>query len=133
VSEIRPAVEDKNNPLQDILRTPYGQDRRTNLKCPVCDATLINKTSYFLCPNHDGILAFGSLLTKLRSGKFDVVPQRKASATIRNADITCPSCGNMMTRVPYNNGPVVIDTCSRCPYRWLDAGEFSKALPAASK
>ncbi len=132
VKEIRPAVEAKNSPLQDKLRTPYGQDRRTNLKCPICSVTMTNKTTYFSCPNNDGVLAFGSLLAKLRSGKLDIVPRRKSSETVRSTDITCPSCNNQMTRVPYNNGPVIIDTCSRCPYRWLDAGEFSKSLPSAS-
>lgn len=126
IKEIKPAVESKNSPLQDSLRTPYGQDRRKNLKCPLCSKVLLNKTYYFLCPNQDGILAFGSMLKRLRTGKLDIVPNTKQIIPERREDIICPSCDNPMTRIPYNNGPIIIDTCSRCPYRWLDAGEFVK-------
>ncbi len=38
--------------------------------------------------------------------------------------ITCPSCGNPMGKIPYNGGQTMIDSCSNCPYRWLDAGDI---------
>lgn len=128
VQEIKPAVEVKNSPTQNKLRTPYGQDRRTNLKCPLCKAVLINHQTFFACPNNDGVLAFASLLFKIRNNKDGLKFVPSPASTIRSYDIHCPSCGNQMTRTPYLNSPTIVDTCTRCPYRWLDSVELAKAV-----
>lgn len=125
VAEIRPAIEDKNSPLQDRLRNPYGKDRRDSLKCPICQKKMANRELYFECPSHDGVLIKGGNLGPLRSGDIDISHMKPTKAH-RNYDITCPSCNNQMFRLNYNMSKhTIIDSCSHCPYRWLDAGELT--------
>lgn len=123
VDEIRPRISQFLTEEQQSKSAPYQADRRTNLLCPVCGSALTNKDTYFECANGDGLLVKGDLLSDLHEGsvKFS---QTSSSDRNRKGDIKCPSCGHSMQHVNYNGGPVVIDSCSQCPYRWVDGGEI---------
>jgi hypothetical protein len=50
-----------------------------------------------------------------------------------NKQINCPNCHKTMTKLNYNNTGILIDSCSNCPYRWLDRGEISKIKNTKAK
>lgn len=130
VAEIRPAIEDKDNPIEEKLRTPYGDDYRDDLKCPLCNKTLVNKATYMICPDNDGVLINGEHLMQLRQGTLSIPMPTTTAAKQRPEHLICPSCGSQMEHVAYNGSTVIIDSCESCPYRWLDAGELIKPLEA---
>ncbi len=123
VKEIRPAVEKPLTDLQKSISTPYGEDRRNDLLCPFCNSILQNNSKYFSCPNGHGTLISGKSLANLKNGKLTIpyngIPYKRIENTIK-----CPSCGNIMNKVKYDGGTTIIDSCIKCPYRWLDAGEY---------
>ncbi len=123
VAEIRPALGKPLSKKHQAALTPYGKDRRTDIKCPLCNIVLVNKEDYFHCPRGDGVLINGKQLGNVKRGLL-TLPSTRAKLPARTSDIMCPSCGNKMTHVPYNGGSTIIDSCSNCPYRWLDAGEY---------
>lgn len=123
VANIRPAVE---RPLTDQeLRniTPYGRDRRQGLKCPVCQQVMLNEDTHYRCADHHGVLLMGRHLGELRDGTLTIEAQ-DSKATADRGSIECPSCGKMMTQVNYGSSRAVIDSCSGCPYRWLDSADL---------
>jgi Zn-finger nucleic acid-binding protein len=123
VAEIRPALQTPLSNIHQATLTPYGQDRRTDLRCPICKKTLVKREHFFSCPDGDGILVDGATLQQIKQGKI-VVPTEKGRAAQRQTSLACPSCGKQMAQVAYNGGPTIIDSCTHCPYRWLDAGEI---------
>ncbi|QQS18042.1 zf-TFIIB domain-containing protein [Candidatus Saccharibacteria bacterium] len=46
----------------------------------------------------------------------------------RDSELVCPHCGAIMNRVDYNSTGIIIDSCIKCHYRWLDRGEFGKII-----
>jgi Zn-finger nucleic acid-binding protein len=123
IAEIKPAVADKDSPMQTILQAPYGQDRRQDLRCALCGSTLENHDVYFSCPKNDGILINGGHLEQLRQGELSIAMMKTLGDVARDHDITCAACGQKMQRVAYNGSSTIIDVCTNCPYRWLDRGE----------
>ncbi len=130
VREIKPALAKPLTNEQKLQMTPYGKDRRTDLLCPLCQAKLINTGRYFVCPKGEGMLLTGSMLTKLREASSKL-PKISVTARDRSGTLDCPSCGNSMEHVAYNGSRTMIDSCSHCAYRWLDAGELN-TLPNQS-
>lgn len=126
VEQIRPAVAVPLTDQQLQQRTPYQEERRTDLLCPICKQTLSNKNDYLLCPNGDGVLLKGAALVRLQNGELKMPFQNSKPMTGRKTSIVCPSCSNAMERTSYNGSSTTIDTCNHCPYRWLDAGELVK-------
>lgn len=123
VAQIRPAIARPLTPAEIQEITPYGEDFRKQLPCPVCGTAMSNTGEYFTCPEGHGVLATGKELEKLvnipRYGeKVD------DAITKREKPLVCPSCNSQMERVPYNFSQFIIDSCPKCPYRWLDAGEM---------
>lgn len=122
VAEIRPALE---RPLSaaDIARiTPYGQDRREHLPCPLCGAAMPNTDNRFQCPAGHGILLSGKALASMMSGRRI---EAKEDAVPRDHDLRCPGCGHTMNRVGYNGSAMIVDSCTKCTYRWLDESEIA--------
>lgn len=126
IKEIKPAVIDVNTPLQEHIRTPYGEDRREHLKCPICQELLINNVQFYSCPSKHGFLINGKNLTKLLNKEIMIDASTYIKSQKRHEKIKCPSCGMYMKIIAYNGGDPTIDSCSNCPYRWLDYDEISK-------
>ena len=120
--EIRPAVEQKGKPVKHEL--PYGEYGGGELPCPICKTPMGIKTKRLQCPNGHGILINGRYVIEIR-GK-----QLKIDEVIENPtkhdQIICPNCGNEMVTTNYQNTGVIIDSCTNCPFRWLDAKEADK-------
>lgn len=128
VDEIRPALAE---PLTDAQRNavaPYAHDRRNGLACPVCDKELENYDTYYVCPDGHGLLLKGGALMKLRRSELQVKKHNHnhSSSTAKDDIVACPSCGSDMRKVPYNGDKnTIIDSCSKCPYRWIDGGDIA--------
>lgn len=124
IEQIRPAVERPLSPSEQRAITPYGRDRRPSLACPVCQADMPNVDSHFSCPSGHGTLLTGSQLTKLKDRELQPAAQSSA-ITQKRGDIPCPACSKTMHPTPYNGRPeLIIDSCTNCPYRWLDTPEI---------
>lgn len=124
VAQIRPVIEQPLTDAEKQAITPYGEDSRTDLKCPVCGQVLTNTGQYFACPKGDGALVNGRLLPELISKPERVSDPQDIPAISRMKPLVCPSCGATMQHVAYEFSKVIIDSCPNCPYRWLDAGEI---------
>lgn len=130
VEEITPRIGDPLTDAQRNQAAPYGHDRRNNLLCPICQQVMENHDTYYSCTQGHGILLSGGALMDLRKGQLVIRHSDGATAasTERGA-IVCPSCGAIMHRVPYNgNKKIVIDSCSGCPYRWVDSAEIKEVV-----
>jgi len=99
------------------------------MKCPVCTQSLKPFVKdCFICPGEHGALIFNKHLRvkdKDLISKIDPDKTQLISAQ-RNHLISCPHCGSQMYKVDYNSTGIVIDSCLKCHYRWLDKGEFIK-------
>lgn len=130
VAEIRPRLA---TPLSDAQRNavaPYGVDRREGLACPICKAVLVNHESFYSCPNGDGLLTTGRVLSELHTGDMHI-NQQGDTAPAKRGFLVCPSCGNTMEQVRYNGGAdTIIDTCPHCPYRWVDGADMQGIVPS---
>ncbi len=125
IEQIRPAIERPLSPKELLSVTPYGKDYREDLQCPLCNNILVNEEDYFHCPDNHGVLLSGGLLRKLVNG--ELVPKLKYNNPQKHTqDLHCPSCSSPMHKVAYGGGDMIIDSCSVCAYRWLDAGEYTK-------
>lgn len=122
VSNIRPALEAPNTAVDNPNNVPYGQDRRTDLVCPICKIALTNADHYFACPDGHGFLVNGQALVaiKRKTLKLPIVP---AGSSVAHKSLTCPSCETAMVLVDFDGSQTVIDTCPNCPYRWLDGSD----------
>jgi hypothetical protein len=125
VNEIRPAIE---RPLSDkelLELSPYGEDRRVSLQCPLCSQQLVNVGKYFECTQGHGILLTGKRLVQLKNDRLRISASAAPAKTPGRRSLTCPSCSKEMAIVQYNGGKIQIDSCTHCPYRWLDAAEIA--------
>lgn len=122
VKQIQPALAAPLTDADLVAHEPYDQEYRSDLKCPICQTTLDNEGQYLSCPNGHGTLLKGGELAELEKGDVTLnssYPPRP----VKHETLTCPSCGHRMEQTNYNGGPTVVDVCSNCPYRWLDATE----------
>src|SRR5688572_8448101 len=98
--------------------------------CPICHKTLNSQKETFVCSDH-GLLLNGAQLHEARQTNLD--PRISKKQAINNAiskreALKCPHCASLMTPVNYVNTGIIIDSCNKCPYRWLDKGEMEKIL-----
>lgn len=126
VTEIRPAVQIAPTAQEAKNAMSYGDDRRTNLKCPVCQESMKNSGNYFTCTQGDGVLLTGKHLVELKNGTMLLDVASTVAGNKDRGPLTCPSCNSTMEHLAYNGGSQTIDTCPSCPYRWLDAAEVGK-------
>lgn len=122
IQEIKPAVAKPLSENEIALATPYGKNRRDDLLCPVCQRTMTNMDAYFSCPQGDGILVMGNKLKSLLKSKKLSKPPGSSKQT---RQLNCPSCRQNMVHVAYNASDTYIDSCSNCPYRWLDVTDLA--------
>lgn len=99
------------------------------MKCPECAQTLKTfNRDCFVCSDGHGALIFNKhlrekdedLVSKIEQGEMLPV------STQRTHSIACPHCGTLMHQVDYNSTGIIIDSCLKCHYRWLDRGELRK-------
>lgn len=121
IKEIRPALERPLTKAELAALAPYGEDYRDNLKCPVCKQHMKNNQQYHSCPNGHGILITGAQLIKLKKNSLRFT--KNSDSSVR-PNINCPSCGQAMHEVAYAGSATTIDSCTKCPYRWLDAHDY---------
>ena len=128
VDEIRPKI---NQPLTDAERNavaPYSHDRRNGLLCPVCSTELTNHDTYYSCPSGHGFLMTGGMLAGLHKNEVNIQHHAYDTNAVVDEDkeMMCPSCGEVMRQVAYNGDKTtIINSCSNCPYRWIDGGDIS--------
>ncbi len=132
IDHIKPAVAIPLSKEQLRSRSPYGEEYRQSLNCPVCQDAMSNQQSLFVCPQGDGILLNAAKLYELRNGSITppAITNGKAPDASRG-QLTCPACQNPMVKVPYNGGIFDLDTCTNCHYRWLDSPEVTRIIKPA--
>ena len=131
IKEIRPTIE---QPVEqdDAGRVVKKLASKHDYKCPVCQSALTDIANYFSCPNHHGILVYGYKLPLVKSGAISN-PTELSENNGEHGLINCPACGTKMDQVPYAGSKTIIDSCSNCPYRWVDSGELvPKAINQAA-
>lgn len=134
VEEIRPAISRPLTRHQIQIRTPYKEERRNDIPCPVCSVPLKNEIYYLSCPNAHGTLVKGASLVAHAKGEQAIKDGIATPlAPPRPEPIICPACGHDMQHVNYNGSPIQIDSCTHCTYRWLDSGELAKIGILAAK
>lgn len=124
VQEIRPAIEQKGEPVKH--KAPYGVYEGDPLPCPICKAPMTVKTNWLECPNSHGILINGRYVIEIREKRLKA--EELIACAIEHGEIICPNCGSTMNKVNYQSTGVMIDSCSECPFRWLDTNEASKII-----
>lgn len=97
------------------------------MRCPVCSEQLTLENEVYSCLNKHGGLVSGKFLRDIEqvAEAIEDLPSSSEPPDMKK-DIVCPHCSALMHKVNYNNTGVVIDSCSRCQFRWLDAGEVKK-------
>ncbi|MDX1766149.1 MAG: hypothetical protein R3313_04325 [Candidatus Saccharimonadales bacterium] len=124
VEAIRPALDIELTPQQKNNRIPYGHERREHLDCPICNEQMPNEGGYFQCPKKHGALVHGRILGRVRSGELRLNQQYEEHPKKREHNLECTACGHEMQQVAYSGTSIIIDTCTHCPYRWLDSHDL---------
>lgn len=105
------------------------------LDCPVCSQALqkaqIEGEAVNYCDRCRGFLtttvAFSRVVAKRRQthGPHEQINDPFDPAELRRR-LKCPQCHLFMETHPYyGGGNAVVDTCERCGFIWLDAGELA--------
>lgn len=129
VKEIKPALR-PGDPGAPVVHheIPYGEYDGPPLNCPICKKQMTSNNIWFTCPDGHGILVSGRELAGLRNQTVHI--DSDASKATSHGLLTCPNCHNKMEEVDYDDNKITIDSCTNCPYRWLDTNEISKiAMP----
>ncbi len=121
VQEIRPAIEVSSDRQKHPYNMSYTQFSGRDLKCPICQKLLVAGAAWLACPDGHGCLVTGKQLLDMAHGEEPTPPSVDASTS--HSTLTCPYCSNPMTAQNYAFTNVRIDVCSKCMFRWLDAGE----------
>lgn len=112
-------------------------------RCPLCSESLHrigidDRYQGHQCPNCQGLLLarprFGEAVHSRRryaGGPPD--PLRTPDRDELHRRVRCPSCGKHMDTHPYQDGVLVVDTCSACNLIWLDRGELARAVNAPGR
>ena len=122
-----------DNPLTVDRITPV--DGELDAQCPVCDEDLhtgnIEDRPVLYCNGCYGFLLknanFGTIVRQRRARRAgcEAAAPKPLDQQQYQRQIRCPSCRKDMEVHPYYGpGNVVIDSCHRCSYVWLDHGEL---------
>ncbi|MFW5741452.1 MAG: zf-TFIIB domain-containing protein, partial [Myxococcota bacterium] len=122
------SVGDPENPVH----------QRTNLACPRCKKTLLNRRYAELdvdeCDGCGGLFIEPSMLDRIvqskdaTTGLHLALPRRPYEREMTVAYIRCPVCGKTMNRQAFGRvSGVIVDVC-RMHGVWFDAGELSEVL-----
>ncbi len=96
------------------------------MKCPLCRSELVEKDEVFVCPKDHGTLMAGKLLGGLKQLNISDETHTSQAQGNTNKPLVCPHCSAQMQKVNYNDSGIIIDACTNCAYRWLNAGEIKK-------
>lgn len=98
------------------------------LLCPICSSELVAQNGIFLCPQQHGLLLTSRQLRDAKREKRHALQPAKTHVPDSQQNVTCPNCGQPMHKVNYNDMEIVIDSCLKCHYRWLDTGELDRIV-----
>ena len=128
VKEIRPAVDSKKPVVHNPALRPYGVLLAQDVKCPICHQ-LLGRGSYGLeCPQQHGILVTGKQFIDVRTAHTILAPDTTLDYIEADRQLVCPNCQHQMRRAQYQQLPIFLDICPKCPYRWIDAAEMKAVL-----
>jgi len=106
----------------------------SNFDCPVCERSLTSAAmeghTVNFCGHCRGLLTTNALFSQIvnnrRSKNVHSAPSPEPlTKTAFQRRLKCPQCERKMDTHPYGGGgAVVVDTCPRCHFIWLDAGEI---------
>ena len=122
---IRPALP-AGSPGAPPVEHPvaYGKYSGPALACPLCQKPMeLHDQAWFSCADH-GVLLNGGDLQRLHSHQLQIT--LATSTSTPHETLTCPNCKHTMAQVQYEEGSLQIDSCTNCPFRWLDAAEVAK-------
>lgn len=128
VDEIRPALVKPEDRVEIIHDPNNAAIILSKYKCPICKSNLQTEDEFYKCPKHHGILLIGYNLPLIKSGKI-ANPFNDPTNKAEHSEIKCPVCESPMEHVPYAGSTTIIDSCTKCPYRWVDAGELAPKTP----
>ncbi len=124
VTQIKPALR-PGDPGAPIVHhaIPYGEYEGPPLKCPVCSKEMSSNKLWHTCPDSHGILITGRELQGLKNHQISI--SSDPPKTQSHGQLSCPNCQYKMVDVDFDmDKNIKIDTCTNCPYRWLDAEEI---------
>lgn len=122
---VRPAnASSVNNQKQVKHELPYGDLSGVDLSCPICKKKMITEGKWLSCVEGHGILIPGSNLNDLKKKK--IIKTKSDKKPVIHNDLYCPNCGTKMHSMDYLNLNIIIDSCPKCVYRWLDTNEAYK-------
>lgn len=98
------------------------------MKCPICFAGLEDddKNKVRSCPKGHGALLLAKTLRSIRNNEANLKTKPDTHLHDRNRKIDCPKCREQMSLVNFNGSGIMVDACTSCHSRWLDAGELNK-------
>jgi Zn-finger nucleic acid-binding protein len=127
--------------LSDGLKLLGPADGAAN--CPVCQIALhhvaVDGVEALHCTQCRGLLipqeAFKIVVEGRRARAQDPpAPPRPLNRALLERRVRCPRCSKAMHTHPYYGpGNIVVDTCSRCRFIWLDHGELDTVTNAPGR
>jgi Zn-finger nucleic acid-binding protein len=133
-------VFSSENPLSVDRIAPLGTE--LDSPCPCCRKPLmtgkLDEFPALYCEGCYGVLLrnehFGAALRQRRAKRASIEGEDPRPIDMKQYErrLNCPSCHGAMEVHPYYGpGNVVIDSCCRCGYLWLDHAELSRLERAA--
>lgn len=129
IAQIRPAIETaENTPVKPKVNKVQSWPQQSKFKCPVCHHNMNEYRYWHECINGHGQLISGAKLTDTETKHEFLSKERTIHDKKQHQNLVCPACNNSMTAVDYASSNIIIDACTSCYYRWLDAGELKNIL-----
>ena len=123
--QIKPALASAVKIRSINVNNLHGGYNGDPLKCPLCESSLIIDDVFQICPKGHGVLILAADLIKLGKARLQP-PTSQKYAGQSHGIVICPYCSQKMTLVDYQARGIIIDSCTQCPFRWLDAHEADK-------
>ena len=130
IRQIQPSVEVPSDRTKNPAKLPYRHVHGRKILCPRCSERLVLGRAWMECPKGHGFMISGKqMLEERRSEESITYAAAQSIIEGARAPIACPYCGTMMDHAPYQlTKNVMVDTCPRCPHRWIDGNEISYIL-----
>ncbi|MFZ1301648.1 MAG: zf-TFIIB domain-containing protein [Candidatus Microsaccharimonas sp.] len=129
VKQIRPAVEVASDRSRNPAKLPYTHTQGRKLACPHCAETLVLGRAWMACPAGHGFLITGAQVLAERDSRESIdYSAVNAAVSLTNEPMTCPYCQNPMKASAYQHSSIIIDTCTKCPHRWIDGDEIEPVI-----
>lgn len=138
IEQIRPAVESKDSKSRLTKARAYKYKesvwpRKSAYKCPICYQALVDHRYWHECTNGHGQLIKGGDLVSIKENVETYTPSIAIEDDEPHQRLNCPACGKQMTPINYAGSKIIIDSCLKCTYRWLDAGEIEHILKGTGR